>query len=318
MKALPGLRPRRIRALDVDPASHPRGAAHLSAASGLVRVGTRFHVVADDEHHLGSFEPEPSAPVELFRVFAGRLPDSKKKRKRRKPDLECLVAVPGVRGLPAPALLALGSGSRPNRVRGVWIGLDAAGMPRGRVRRIDLGPLYAPLRHRFAELNIEGAFFVAGELRLLQRGNVGDPRNACIAFAWQKVLAWLAGQADAPRPASVREYALGAVRGVPYGFTDGAALDDGGWAFSAVAEATDDAYADAPHQGSALGIVGADGRLRSVRRLSSTWKVEGIAASAEGGATRFHFATDADDPKRASWLLQAQLSASELARPGRS
>lgn len=314
MKPPPGLRPRKIRALVLAAGAHPRGAAHLSAASGLVAVGTRFYVVADDEHHLGSFERDRSAPVALHRMFAGRLPDSKKKRKKKKPDLESLVAVPGVRGLPTPALLALGSGSRPNRERGAWIALDAAGLPLGRVRLIDFGPLYAPLRPRFAELNIEGAFFVGGELRLLHRGNGGDPRNACIAFAWQKVLAWLAGQADAPKPRSVRHYALGAVGGVPYGFTDGTALAGGGWAFSAVAEDTDDAYADAPHRGSALGIVGADGRLLSMRRLSTTWKVEGIAASAEEKATRFTFTTDADDPKLASCLLQVRLSAAELTR----
>ena len=50
----PSLQPVFIQHLLVNPADHPRGQAHLSAASGLVRRGRRFVVVADEVHHLKS------------------------------------------------------------------------------------------------------------------------------------------------------------------------------------------------------------------------------------------------------------------------
>lgn len=301
-------RVRKVRGLEVGHGVHPRGAPHLNAASALVRIGERFHAAADDEHHLVSFTANDSDPVVLTRLFTGTLPDRKKARKKAKPDLECLVALPQASGTGFVALLALGSGSRPTRERGAWLALDAAGDPVGRARRVDLRPLYAPLRSRFAEINIEGAFVVGDELRLLQRANGGDPRNACLAYAWRSVAAWLAGDGPVPRLRSCTDYRLGRIDGVPWGFTDGAALPGGGWAFSAVAEATDDAYADGSHRGSALGIVAANGKLQSFERLPTRWKIEGLA-SADGGAGRaFWLVTDADDPDRASCLLRASVS----------
>ena len=63
------LLPRCLRSLSVDPRSHPRGQAHLSAASGLVQVAGQFYVVADDEHHLGQFDGmgHDDMPVRLLR-----------------------------------------------------------------------------------------------------------------------------------------------------------------------------------------------------------------------------------------------------------
>ena len=50
-----------LRTLTLAPAQHPKGLAHMSAASGLVRVLRRLYVVADDELHLGLFDDiEPS------------------------------------------------------------------------------------------------------------------------------------------------------------------------------------------------------------------------------------------------------------------
>ena len=54
---------------------------------------------------------------------------------------------------------------------------------------VDLAALYAPLRKRFADLNIEGALVVSGELLLLQRGNKGDRRNARIRVRLDRVFA---------------------------------------------------------------------------------------------------------------------------------
>lgn len=306
------LLPRCLRSLSVDPRSHPRGQAHLSAASGLVQVAGQFYVVADDEHHLGQFDGmgHDDMPVRLLRLFEGELPSGKGKRKAAKPDLESLALLPPLPGCPHGALLALGSGSRPTRETGVLIALDAQGALSGRIAPIDLSALYAPLRARFVDLNVEGAFVASGELRLLQRGNRADARNACIALDWNQVAPWLAGRTPAP-PAvkTVQTIEIGAVDGVPLGLTDGAAMSAGAWVFCAVAENTDGSYHDGQCAGSAVGLVGPDGKLRRLELLHGAPKVEGIAVQVDGSELVLTLVTDADDPAIASQLLEVRLAA---------
>lgn len=303
------LTPTHLQDLLLDPATHPRGQPHLSAASGLVRSGAWLYLVADDEHHLGMLPAGtavlphlPQAPlVQLHRILPGDLPAEPKARKKHKPDLEALTLLPASSAHPSGALLALGSGSKPNRQRGVVIALDATGRPDGAAQVVDLSALYAPLRAEFADLNIEGAFVANDCLHLLQRGNKGDARNACITYPLAALLAWLAGTRTEP-PVALRttQFDLGMVDGVPLGFTDGAALPHGeGWLFSAVAENTDDSYADGECVASAIGWVGADGVLQRMAALEGALKVEGIALD---GEERLLMVTDADDPERASRL----------------
>ena len=133
---------RHLRDLQVDPITHPRGRTYLSAASGLVRVQEQLYVVADDEHYFAVFDARaPEAPGRLIRLFAGELPKGQKKRKARKPDVEALARLPALPDCPSGALLALGSGSRPNRNAGVLMTLGADGSVEGAVRHIDLTPL---------------------------------------------------------------------------------------------------------------------------------------------------------------------------------
>ncbi len=315
-----------IQTLRIDPAQHPRGQAHLSAASGLVRVRQCLYVVADDELHLGMFDEPTAAPVDvssggdlvhplgsLLRLLDGDLPQDKGKRKKAKPDFESLVHLPPLPGCPAGALLALGSGSKPNRETGVLVALDVQGAPNGRMATVNLGALYAPLRKRYADLNIEGALLVSGELLLLQRGNKGHALNACVRYDWNQVAPWLAGvQAQPPAAKSVQVLDLGRVGDVPLGFTDGAALHGGGWAFSAVAENTDNSYLDGACVGSAIGTVGADGTLQSLHLLEGAPKVEGMAVLAGAGGSDAWvctLVTDPDDPSVAAQLLQVHLPA---------
>ena len=146
----PLLETRLIRTLDLHaPSSHQR-AAHLSAASGLVNVGEHWYVVADDEHHLGMFSSTHDAPGRLLRMFDGSLPDKLKARKAKKPDLEALVLLPRFRDYPGGALLALGSGSRPNRESCVLLGLDAVGAIDRAPTLFDLSELYAALGEHIA------------------------------------------------------------------------------------------------------------------------------------------------------------------------
>ncbi|HYW58343.1 MAG TPA: hypothetical protein VE934_15410 [Polaromonas sp.] len=301
------LNPVHLRDLLVDPALHPRGQAHLSAASGLVQVGRCLYVVADDEHHLGMFEADAgfAQPVQLHRILPGDLPRNNGKRKTLKPDLEVLALLPAMPGQPHVALLALGSGSKPNRQQAFLISLDAEGKPGEAARSIDLTMLYQPLREQFADLNIEGAFIAGQRLHLLQRGNKGDGRNACIEYAWPDFQAWISGvQAIPPRAARISEFALGHLGDVPLGFTDGTPLPGGGWLFSAVAEDTSDSYNDGACAGSVIGWVGGDGKLQCLEPIEGAPKVEGIALV---GDDRLLMVTDSDDPKVASQLLRLEL-----------
>lgn len=108
----------KIRELDISPADTGVGRLHLSAASGLVCLDSIICVIADDELHLGVFSLTSGKPGHLIRLFDGVLPQAKAARKRQKPDLEALARLPTFREFPHGALLAFGSGSRPNRRRG--------------------------------------------------------------------------------------------------------------------------------------------------------------------------------------------------------
>lgn len=296
--------PVHLRNLTVDPASHPRGQPHLSATSGLVRAGAWLCMVSDDEHHLGLFRPDSAAPVELHRFLKEDLPHDKGERKRLKPDLEALVMLPPTPDHPHGALLALGSGSRPNRQRGWLIALDPQGRPAGTAIPLDLGGLYRPLAATFADLNIEGAFIDGDSLRLLQRANKGSAVNASIAYPLPHLQDWLDGRRSAPpEPLRIQIIELGELGGVPLGITDGAALPGGGWIVSAVAEDTSDSFNDGACAGSAIGWIGCDGRLQRLDELAGAPKVEGIAW-VDG---RLLMVTDSDDPAVASQLLALDL-----------
>ena len=299
---------RPLRQLTLAPGLHPRGLAFLSAASGLVRVGARLYVVADDELHLGVFPVDGDEPGHLVRLLEGTLPASAKKRKAAKPDFESLLALPASDASPGGSLLALGSGSRANRFDAALLGLDAAGESQGNGRAISLAPLYAALADRFDEINIEGAFVTGDALLLLQRG-VGIGASAAIRYDLADVMGWLDGGAERPlRPRSVRAIDLGAVRGVALGFTDGAALDDGAWAFSAVAEDRDDSVADGPCLAGAVGICDGDDTLQCLELIEPTRKIEGIAVAVSGATAVFTLVTDADDPDRPAELGTVRLA----------
>ena len=301
------LETRTVRELVVDDAADPAGTTPLSAASGLVRLGHRLYVVADDEHHLASFDLDGHAPGRLIPVFDGTLPQRHELRKAAKPDCEALVLLPAFDGCPDGALLAIGSGSRPSRRRGALLALDAPGAVPGPARSVDLAPLLEPLADLVPDLNIEGAFVHGDALCMLQRGNGRAAFNARIDWHWHDLQRWLAGAGPAPRPLSIARFELGAIDGVPLSFTDAASLPDGSWLFSAAAEDTSDTYDDGRCAGSAIGRVDAGGGVRSVERLSHACKVEGIAAAVNGDTIELLMVTDPDDRTQAALLLSASL-----------
>ena len=188
----------------------------VSAASGLVRIGQRLLVVADDELHLDAYAADGAQRVGRIALPATKPLPEGEGRKRLKPDLESLVCLPGGR------VLALGSGSTEQRRTGHLFEAPAGDeLPEYRAT-CDLGPLYAHLLGQFAELNVEGAAAAAGRLRLLQRGNGARGQNAVIDLALDGVLEALA--AGRPLAAdlvlAVYPVDLGRLAGVRLGFTD--------------------------------------------------------------------------------------------------
>lgn len=100
---------------------------------------------------------------------------------------------------------------------------------------------------------------------------------------------------------------LGTIGGIPLGFTDGAALPDGAVVFTAVAEASESTYEDAPCAGAAVGIFDRDGRVCFLQPLDATHKVEGISAQIEDDVIRLLLVTDADDENIPASLLKAEI-----------
>jgi hypothetical protein len=305
-----------LRTLDLARAPGRGGHRHLAAASGLVACGGRYYVVADDEHHLGVFDVGGRRPGDLLRVRGGLLPSSKKQRKRLKPDFESIVVLPPFAACPFGALFVLGSGSKPNRREAVLMSVDARGDVRGGTRRVDLSPWYAALGRRFRVVNIEGAFVDGPFLALLQRGNKAEASDARIRVALAPTLDALARRRrpSASDIISIDPFVLGRIDGVPLCFTDGAALPGGAFAFTAVAEDTDDGVADGPCTGAALGIIGADDRLRALWRFPEGLKPEGVCVVAAGPPLELLVCTDADDADRPARFVRVTLDDADLRR----
>lgn len=278
---------------------------HLSAASGLVVVGDRAYVVADDEHALGVFDLRDPGPGRLLPLFDDPLPAGHDERKARKADLEALTLL---RGPAHDWLFAIGSGSRSNRQRGALLPLDADGQVSGTARTVHLADWYAPLHARFGELNIEGLFVADGALCLLQRASRAAPVNACIRFDADHVVRWLSGDGPVPALQSVTDFELGAIAGVPLAFTDGTALPGGGWAFCAAAEDTRDSYLDGACAGGAIGVVDTAGALHGPFTMAAPAKVEGIAPDLLGAPGDLLLVTDADDRQAPAQLLRVSLA----------
>jgi hypothetical protein len=298
-----------LRSLDLFPETPGTRPSYISAASGLIRVGSSLYVVADDELHLGMFSADTFEPGRLIRLFPGELPTMKAERKRQKPDLEAIALVSPFDGYPHGALLAIGSASTPNRGRGVLLGLDPHGEVCGQPEELDMSPILAPLHQAFPELNIEGAIVVDDELRLFQRGNRRHADNAIVRYPLQPVLAAMRTlDGDVVAPSAIERLDLGLIEGVPLCFTDATALPNGDMVFCAVAEDTEDAYSDGRCVGAAIGIADNDGGLRFLVRLDRPYKVVGISARADNNAITLLLVTDADDQTIPAKLLGASIA----------
>lgn len=285
-----------IRNLDVTDqlaSGHP----FLSAASGLVHIGETLCVVGDDEQHLAVFNQNDDGPGRLLRLLPGDLPRKAKKRKKVKPDFEILFQLPSTGGGASGLICAMGSGSTPQRMRGVIIELDT-----GSVTVLDLQPLFAALAPLVAEINLEGAVVRGDRLLLFNRGNMSNPET-CV---FETALAAVTGN-EAAQARLVKTLVLPLVDGVPLTVTDACSIGDGQYLLSAVAEVTDDSYADGDILEPAIILLDASLDVIAIEPLEPTLKIEGIAAIRTATGAELLCVSDADDPDMPSSLYSATL-----------
>ncbi len=206
--------------------------------------------------------------------------------------LLCIFAVDG-------GLLAMGSGSRATRERGVLVARDES------TTVIDTAPPCEVPRATFPQLNLEGGVLRGGELVLLQRGNRSDRRNALVFVAGDDLRSALTTHRFVPTVAPrVVDLGFGDHDDVSWSGTDLALLADGDPLASVVLEDTSDAYADGACLGSALARTRNDGTLRGLRRVDIAAKNEGIALDDRTIWT----VTDADDRNVLALRLRATLA----------
>ena len=266
----------------------------VSAASGCVVYDGRVWVVADDDVSLHSYSRD-GAPLAVVPLFPDAMPADEKARKKVKPDLEALTA------LPDGSLLAIGSGSSERRRRAAWVQLGAQGP---RVSEIDCSLLFARLSREFEQLNVEGLVVQGDALVLGQRGNGARRENALVRLELKQALGSLArGYLNADGLRTIERVDLGELDGVPLSLTDLALAGDGSLRFSAAAEDTEDPYVDGVCTGSVVGAL--DGaHVRWTTPLSPVVKIEGLARL-EG--ERWVLVADADDPQVKAPLFVARL-----------
>lgn len=257
-----------------------RFALTLSAASGLVLRDGAAYVIGDDRGALDRFALLDGIALAPIALVPGGV--DAVMAKADKPDLEALV------DLGDGSLLALGSGSRPNRERAFRVEADGA------VQAIDLSPVYAALRLQIPDLNIEGAVRVRDSLVLAHRGVGRGDASRLVYLDVRTVLAERASAWSASVLEQTQAVELGQLDGITLGFTDLAIDDHGALHYLAAAEDTDDPYLDGACRGSVIGRIEPDGSTRTLARLRPDVKAEGLAW--DGDARSWAVVTDADDP----------------------
>lgn len=295
---------------DEDLPAYVRGASTLRRWHGVV-------VVAQDDVSalavVDVMRPDAVVPVLLPRGEAGRRTFGPSLgNKTFKMDLEASVVLPDGR------YVAFGSGSTERRETIVVMHPDR------RVVLVDGHAWYAQLRGEPAfagdELNVEGALVVEDALWLFQRRNSVGSQSAIGVIALDAFVRWIDGRGQTPSIQSVHAVDLGAVEGVPYGFTDATVVPNGDVYAIASAEATANAYDDGPVLGTILLRLARDARplmtferwdIADVDGTPTTSKIEGLEYASGSGDARepleFWAVTDDDDESAASLLLRIRV-----------
>jgi len=274
----------------------------VRAASAIAQFDGGWLIAQDDATHAAWLRDGNVTPVRLLPAVDGHdIFDEDSGTKHLKPDLEaaCEVVVDG-----DDAVLMLGSGSKPARMRAALIRLHD-GKPHAVAA--DLSPLYADVAQLLAVeadgLNMEGACVVGDSLRWFQRGlpQAGLPTGS-VDLDLAALLAAVAEGAEvaAIRVSDPRTYDLGEVHGVGLGVTDVVHLSDDSLLVSSAAEDTPNPRDDGPVVGAGLALI-SGGQVRDMAPLpdvdGQAPKVEGLSILTQDDVGAQVLATvDADDP----------------------
>jgi hypothetical protein len=287
---------------------------HVSAASGIIALGNGGAlVIMDDVEHAARFG-SLRTPGELTPALSKR---------RRKSDLESIIALPRALGGPIGAsggyVLAMGSGSTLDERRAALWTRDASGNLSAPTR-IDLSPLYEQLNQQLeGRLDIEGMALRDGangaELLLFSRAQRRGDTGWIFVLDAAAALRELTTSGRLTPAALIRSVALdlGTHDGVPIGFSDARAMDDGSIAFVASAEGTGRGR-DGDILGSWIGRLDASLAVKSLRPFTGPpRKAEGLERAQlidpNAAADEFFVVTDPDDATKPSELLRVRLDA---------
>lgn len=267
----------------------------IKAASGLVKIENTFYVIADDEVSLADFKFEGETKARYLKLLEKQLPRDAAERKKLKPDWESLIQLSLAQD--QNILLAVPSGSTENRMTGAFVRLDKAGHIDGNYNpaTVDFSEIYKELKTKLTELNIEGVCVLNGRLKLFQRGNGAEGKNAIIDIDLAGFCSDLANAVSikAQHILAVTEYNLGHLDGHKLDFTDACAVNDQIW-FLAVAEESQSTYEDGQYYGAIIGCLDSSGKEIARYRIDCATKPEGLWVDVESQRLCFYVVTDAD------------------------
>lgn len=267
----------------------------VKAASGLVKAANTFYVIADDEVSLAEFNFEGDTKAHYIKLIEKELPQNPKERKKQKPDWESLVQLEIFKD--EKVLLAVPSGSTENRMTGALVRLDKAGFvdENAKPTTVDFSEIYKLLKTKIAELNIEGACVFNNRLKLFQRGNGAEGKNAVIDLDLAGFCNDLekATAIKAQRILEITDYNLGHLGGYKLDFTDACVVNDKIW-FLAVAENSQSTYDDGQYCGAIIGCLDSSGKEIARYEIDCATKPEGLWVDLEDHRLCFYVVTDAD------------------------
>lgn len=276
----------------------------VHAASGLIKLGNNFYMIADDQLSLAVFTLDTTDSIQFAKLVEGVLPEDHRERKKIKPDWESLVCLRSLNNM--DEILVLPSGSKPNRTVGVLAKINASDLQS--VKKIDFSVLYAHLEKTFPDLNIEGAVVAGSVLKIFQRGNGSSRQNAIIDLDLKGLIADLesTGIISADHLLKTTHYDLGTLESVALSFTDACFCNDQLF-FIAAAEASDSTYDDGKYIGAVLGCINQSGEIIFQKELLCEQKPEGlwVEVNADSNTESYfiYVVTDADDSEIKSSLF---------------
>jgi hypothetical protein len=283
--------------------------AHLSAASGLIKLGSRFFVVADDDAAVVEYS-ETGEFSQTHPIPWRKLPAKLAPRKKKKPDFESLFLLDEKQWAPGGALVAWPSFSTPERRKAAVFPLDPKTGQLSAPTLYDFDSLALPVEKLLSEPNFEGAVATSSSLVLLQRGNGAHGENGILRVPFADAESFFT-QGGAGSTPVFTPIDIGTENGIPLGFTDAALLPDDTFLALASAENSASTYADGEVAGSALLQIRFESESTTVKRIArftDKKKFEGLAAEWMGQSIRLWLVDDADDPEQASSVSTALLN----------